>query len=80
MRRPVWGAPVLLLARVLQGLAHGGEMPTAQTYLAEMAPRERRGRWASLIYVSGTSGVLAGVLMGVILDLMLSDQDMSAWG
>ncbi|SFV22019.1 MFS transporter [Micrococcus terreus] len=74
------GAPVLLLlARVLQGLAHGGEMPTAQTYLAEMAPRERRGRWASLIYVSGTSGVLAGVLMGVILDLMLSDQDMSAW-
>lgn len=74
------GAPVLLLARVLQGLAHGGEMPTAQTYLAEMAPRERRGRWASLIYVSGTSGVLAGVLMGVILDLMLSDQDMSAWG
>lgn len=75
------GAPVLLLlARVLQGLAHGGEMPTAQTYLAEMAPRERRGRWASLIYVSGTSGVLAGVLMGVILDLMLSDQVMSAWG
>lgn len=75
------GAPVLLLlARVLQGLAHGGEMPTAQTYLAEMAPRERRGRWASLIYVSGTSGVLAGMLMGVILDLMLSEQDMSAWG
>lgn len=75
------GAPVLLLlARVLQGLAHGGEMPTAQTYLAEMAPRERRGRWDSLISVSGTSGVLAGVLMGVILDLMLSDQDMSAWG
>ncbi|WOO96656.1 MFS transporter [Micrococcus terreus] len=80
MRQPVWGAPVLLLARVLQGLAHGGEMPTAQTYLAEMAPRERRGRWASLIHVSGTSGVLAGVLMGVILDLMLSEQDMSAWG
>lgn len=74
------GAPVLLLARVLRGLAHGGEMPTAQTYLAEMAPRERRGRWASLIYVSGTSGVLAGMLMGVILDLMLSEQDMSAWG
>ena len=38
-----------------QGLAHGGELPAAQTYLAEMAPRERRGLWSSLIYFSGTS-------------------------
>ena len=52
---------LLLLARLVQGLAHGGEMPAAQTYLAEFAPRERRGLFASSIYVSGTIGLLAGL-------------------
>jgi MHS family alpha-ketoglutarate permease-like MFS transporter len=75
-----WAAVILLAARVLQGLAHGGEMPTAQTYLAEAAPRERRGRWSSLIYVSGTSGILVGILMGVVLDLALSAEAMAVWG
>lgn len=76
----VWAAAILLLARVFQGLAHGGEMPTAQAYIAEAAPRARRGKWSSLIYVSGTAGILVGILMGVLLDLALTDEAMAAWG
>ncbi|WP_427132133.1 MFS transporter [Pseudarthrobacter sp. S9] len=75
-----WAAAVLLTARLLQGLAHGGEMPSAQTYIAESAPAERRGLWSSLIYVSGTAGIVIGLLFGFILNSLLSKQDMQAWG
>ncbi|HEY4005944.1 MAG TPA: hypothetical protein VGM60_12280 [Pseudonocardia sp.] len=36
-------------ARLAQGLAHGGELPSAQTYLAEIAPRRSRGLWSNAI-------------------------------
>ncbi|MCX2748548.1 MFS transporter [Arthrobacter sp. MI7-26] len=71
---------MLLVARLIQGLAHGGELPSSQTYLSEMAPKERRGFWATLIYTSGTAGILAGTLLGAILTGVLSKADMNAWG
>ncbi|AKT50735.1 MFS transporter [Arsenicicoccus sp. oral taxon 190] len=76
----VWSSLILLVARLLQGLAHGGELPSAQTYLAEEAPRERRGFWASSIYVSGTMGLLLGMFLGLVLESTLSDAQMDAWG
>lgn len=75
------GASVLLLlARLGQGLAHGGELPAAQTYVSEMAPQGRRGRWSSLIYVSGTTGILAGTVLGAVLAGILSDGQLHSWG
>lgn len=71
---------MLLVARLIQGLAHGGELPSSQTYLSEMAPKEKRGFWATLIYTSGTVGILAGTLLGAILSGVLSKADMNAWG
>ncbi|ALE73098.1 major facilitator transporter [Pseudonocardia sp. EC080610-09] len=71
---------VLLVARLAQGLAHGGELPAAQTYLAEMAPRQRRGLWSSLIYVSGTVGILAGTVLGAVLAGTLTAGQMASWG
>ncbi len=71
---------VLLVARLIQGLAHGGELPSAQTYLSEIAPRAKRGFWASLIYVSGTFGNMFGALLGAMLTVLLSKADMVAWG
>ena len=71
---------VLLVARLIQGLAHGGELPSSQTYLSEMAPRERRGYWSTLIYFSGTLGNMAGALIGAILAVMLPKAEMAAWG
>lgn len=71
---------LLLLARLLQGLAHGGELPSAQAYLSEMAPAARRGYWASLIYVSGTVGILFGTLLGAVLSSVLASTEMAAFG
>lgn len=74
-------APILLVvARLAQGLAHGGELPAAQTYLAEMAPPERRGLWSSLIYFSGTAGILLGIVLGAVLATVLSPEDMATYG
>ena len=71
---------LLLVARLIQGLAHGGELPSAQTYLAEHAPRERRGFWASSIYVTGTLGLLASLLLGLLLSILLTEDQMATWG
>lgn len=71
---------VLLIARLVQGFAHGGELPSSQTYLSEMAPREKRGFWATLIYFSGTVGILSGILLGAVLTQTLSAESMMAWG
>jgi MHS family alpha-ketoglutarate permease-like MFS transporter len=71
---------VLVLARLAQGLAHGGELPSAQTYIAETAPKERRGLWSSLIYFSGTIGQLAGTLLAAVLSTWLSREAMNAFG
>lgn len=76
----VFAAVMLLVARLIQGLAYGGEMPTAQTYLAEMAPPQRRGLWSSMIYISGTIGAALGTSMGVILNLFITPEQMNDWG
>jgi MHS family alpha-ketoglutarate permease-like MFS transporter len=74
-------APIILvLARLLQGLAHGGELPAAQTYLSEVAPRQRRGLWSSVIYASGSVGVLGGTLLGAVLAGTLSHPQMISFG
>ncbi|MFJ6416754.1 MFS transporter [Paeniglutamicibacter sp. NPDC091659] len=71
---------ILLVARLLQGLAHGGEMPSAQTYLAEMAPAPKRGLYSTLIYFSGTAGIVMGTLLGAILTMTLSKEQMAGFG
>lgn len=75
-----WASLTLLAARLLQGLAHGGELPSSQTYLSEMAPKEKRGLWSTLIYTSGTAGILFGTLLGAIMTTVLSKEDMMVWG
>lgn len=71
---------LLLLARLVQGLAHGGELPAAQTYLAEHSPRGKRGLFASSIYITGTIGLLVGLALGLVLNAVLSEQQMASFG
>lgn len=54
-----WSSFLLVVARLLQGLAHGGETAISYSYVTEVAPRERRGLWSS--------GVLGCVIAGTIL-------------
>jgi MFS transporter, MHS family, alpha-ketoglutarate permease len=76
----VVASSLLLLARLLQGLAHGGEIASSQTYIAEMAPPRRRGLWSSTIFVSGTSAILVATVLGAGLTAMLSEAQMTDWG
>ena len=71
---------VLVAARILQGLSCGGELPSAQTYLAEYAPTAKRGQWSSLIYIASVFGNTIGVGLGFLLALMLSDDQLHAFG
>lgn len=76
----VFASVLLLVARLVQGLAYGGEQPSVGAYLSERAPAKHRGLWASLIYSSGTIGVIAGLVPAGILTALLSSEDMQAWG
>ena len=59
-------APVLLvLLRILQGLALGGEYGGAATYIAEHAPDGRRGFFTAWIQTTATLGIV--LALGVIL-------------
>ena len=55
-----WLAPVLLvLLRLVQGLALGGEYGGAATYIAEHAPHGRRGFYTSWIQTTATLGIVS---------------------
>ncbi|MEU1997979.1 MFS transporter [Nocardia gamkensis] len=71
---------VLLLARLLQGLAHTGEVAAAYTYIAEEAPPARRGLWSSSIYTSGFLAIMIATLMGALLTTVLDADQMNRWG
>ncbi|MBL0145783.1 MAG: MFS transporter [Chitinophagaceae bacterium] len=61
-----WAAPIIVLVlRLLQGLALGGEYGGAATYVAEHAPAERRGYWTSWIQTTATLGLF--LALGVII-------------
>lgn len=76
----VWASVGLFLARLLQGLAHGGESGNAYTYLAEIAPKNKRGLWGSSIMVTITIGVMAATGLAAILTSVLPEDAMDSWG
>lgn len=75
------GASILLfLCRLTQGLAHGGESGVAFTYVAEIAPKEKRGLWSSSVFVSVMVGVMGATALAAFLTKALSADAMEAWG
>jgi MFS transporter, MHS family, dicarboxylic acid transporter PcaT len=74
-------APVLLLvARLVQGLSVGGEYGTTATYLSEAAFHGQRGFYSSFQYVTLIGGQLLAVLVVVLLESVLTDRELYAWG
>ncbi|QQX86631.1 MFS transporter [Cupriavidus necator] len=76
----VWASVLLLIARMLQGLAHGGESGVSYVYLAEIAPADRRGLWSSSAMFSATLGVMGATVLGIALTSVLSPADMKSYG
>ena len=74
-------APILLLlARIVQGFSVGGEYGTTATYMSEVALPGHRGFYASFQYVTLIGGQLLASLVVLVLQLLLTDAEMRAWG
>lgn len=74
-------APIILvLARLLQGLSVGGEYATSATYLSEMASSGRRGFYSSFQYVTLTAGQLLALGLQIILQSVLTNEQLTSWG
>ena len=62
----IWATIILVLLRLMQGLALGGEYGGAATYVAEHVPDERRGYYTSYIQTTATLGFFASMaIIGV---------------
>ncbi len=71
---------ILVLLRLLQGLALGGEYGGAAIYTAEHAPDDRRGYYTSWIQTTATVGFFVALVVVLIFRLALSDAAFKAWG
>ncbi|CAD5108513.1 MFS transporter [Zestomonas carbonaria] len=78
-----WGiaAPIILIIlRLFQGLALGGEYGGAATYVAEHAPHGRRGFYTSWIQTTATLGLFLSLLVILGTRTWLGEEEFAAWG
>ncbi len=75
------GAPLLIvLARLLQGFAAGGEFSSATSFLVESGPPAQRGYYGSLQMVGQGVSALLGALAGTLVTRALAPEQLDAWG
>lgn len=73
--------PILLVAaRLIQGFSAGGEWGGSTAFLVEFAPPNQRGFIASFQQVTTVGGLLVGTFFGFVLALILTQEQMLAWG
>ena len=76
-----WAAPIILIIlRLLQGLALGGEYGGAATYVAEHAPMGKRGLYTSFIQITATFGLFLSLLVILGMRFSLGTEAFEAWG
>src|SRR6202167_4846266 len=76
-----WFAPVMLiLIRVLQGLALGGEYGGAAVYVGEHVPDKSRGYYTSFIQITATLGLFVSLIVILITQNAMSKEDFAAYG
>ncbi|WP_431281560.1 MFS transporter [Humitalea sp. 24SJ18S-53] len=74
-------APVVLIVlRLLQGLALGGEYGGAATYVAEHAPNGRRGFYTSFIQITATAGLFLSLIVILFTQIAVGPDNFRAWG
>src|SRR6059058_369455 len=74
-------APIaLLLIRILQGLALGGEYGGAAVYVAEHVPDERRGFYTSFIQITATLGLFVSLVVILLVRGAMPEVAFKAWG
>ena len=71
---------ILLLIRMLQGLALGGEYGGAAVYVAEHVPDERRGFYTSFIQITATLGLFMSLIVILVVQNAMSRASFTSWG
>jgi len=71
---------ILIILRMLQGLALGGEYGGAATYVAEHAPNGRRGYYTSWIQTTATLGLFLSLMVILGVQFALGKEAFAAWG
>ena len=71
---------ILILLRLAQGLALGGEYGGAATYVAEHAPHGKRGLYTSFIQITATAGLFLSLLVILGCRMYLGNEAFEAWG
>ena len=74
-------APIILVAmRLIQGLALGGEYGGAATYVAEHAPKGKRGFFTSFIQITATAGLVLSLLVILGVRVAVGEEAFADWG
>jgi len=74
-------APIILIVlRLFQGLALGGEYGGAATYVAEHAPAGKRGLFTSWIQTTATLGLFLSLIVVISCRSLMSPENFDAWG
>jgi MHS family proline/betaine transporter-like MFS transporter len=71
---------LLLLARLMQGFSTGGEWGGSTAFIVEWAPKEKRGLYGSFQQMSVVFGLLLGSSFAALLNSVLTQDQMVAWG
>ena len=71
---------ILIILRMLQGLALGGEYGGAATYVAEHAPDDRRGFYTSWIQTTATMGLFLSLIIILLVQNSMTADAFKAWG
>lgn len=75
-----WAPLIVLILRLLQGLALGGEYGGAATYVAEHSPKGQRGYWTSWIQTTATFGLFISLVVILITRTLMSEESFDLWG
>jgi MFS family permease len=76
-----WFAPItLIVIRILQGLALGGEYGGAAVYVAEHVPDKKRGYYTSFIQITATLGLFVSLIAILLTQQSMSKESFYAWG
>lgn len=76
----LWAPALLLLIRLVQGFSASGEYAGASAFLAEYAPKGKRGLYTSIVPASTAAGLLFGAVFVAALHALMSVEALNDWG
>ena len=76
----IWGAVILVILRLVQGFAAGGEWSGALVLVSESVEHEKRGLWGSMLTAVNQAAFITGALILTIINRYTSEEQFFSWG